>query len=155
MLFLQRGCQTSELHNAEAGVQTIFTTISSTQTEPQDQITELLIQHNSDKPEAPGLKDFLHQVEDTVIRELARNTRSHAFDGFLVNWEDCSQLVRRTTSQMHDILKLILVFEMLCCFRKLGSNLSLKSVSVPLELVLGESFETQHSALYLTLTIAD
>ncbi|XP_076020096.1 cytoplasmic dynein 2 intermediate chain 2 [Genypterus blacodes] len=96
-----RSCQTREVRNAEAGVQTIFTRTSSTQTEPPDQITDLLIQHNADNSEPPGLKDFLHRVEDTVIKELSRNTRSHAFDGFLVNWEDHSQLVSCLHSLQH------------------------------------------------------
>ncbi|KAE8284685.1 WD repeat-containing protein 34 [Larimichthys crocea] len=88
-----RGCQTSMVHSAEAEVQTTLVTIGSTQTEPQYQTTEQLLQQNQDEPEPPGLKDFLQRVEDIVIRELVRNARSHAFDGFQVNWEDHSNLV--------------------------------------------------------------
>ncbi|XP_044029224.1 WD repeat-containing protein 34 [Siniperca chuatsi] len=88
-----RGCQTRLVHSAEAEVQTVSATISCTQTEPQYQVTQQLFQQNHDEPEPPGLKDFLQRVEDTVIRELVRNARSHAFDGFQVNWEDHSQLV--------------------------------------------------------------
>lgn len=87
-----RGCQTTEVHSAETDTQAVSTTISSTQTEPQDQATELLWK-NHDESEPPGLKDFLQRVEDVVIRELVRNSRSHAFDGFQVNWDDYSQLV--------------------------------------------------------------
>ncbi|CAF90369.1 unnamed protein product, partial [Tetraodon nigroviridis] len=39
------------------------------------------------------LKDFLGRVEDTLVRQLLRNSRSHAFDGFQVNWSDPSHLV--------------------------------------------------------------
>ncbi|XP_035524502.1 WD repeat-containing protein 34 [Morone saxatilis] len=88
-----RGCQTKAVHSAEAEVQTVSTTISSTQTDPLYQATEQLFQQNHEEPEPPGLKDFLQRVEDVVVRELVRNTRSHAFDGFQVNWEDHSNLV--------------------------------------------------------------
>lgn len=84
------------MHSAEAEVQTVSTTISCTQTEPQYQATEQLFQQNHVELEPAGLKDFLKQIEDMVIRELVRNTGSHAFDGFQVNWEDHSQLVSRT-----------------------------------------------------------
>ncbi|XP_068561833.1 cytoplasmic dynein 2 intermediate chain 2 [Cebidichthys violaceus] len=88
-----RGCQTRAVHSAEAEVQTRWTTISCTQTDPQYQAGEQLLQRDHDELEPPGLKDFLLRVEDTVIRELVRNDRSHAFDEFQVNWEDQNQLV--------------------------------------------------------------
>ncbi|CAK6976691.1 WD repeat-containing protein 34 [Scomber scombrus] len=88
-----RGCQTRAINSTEAEVQTVSTTVSCTQTEPQDQATEQLLQQHLDQPEPPGLKDFLQRVEDAVIRELVRNARSHAFDWFQVNWEDHSQPV--------------------------------------------------------------
>ncbi|XP_020495684.2 WD repeat-containing protein 34 [Labrus bergylta] len=84
-----RGCQTRAVHITEAEVQTVSTSSSWTQTEePQHQDTEQLLQQNQDDPDPPGLKDFLQRVEDSVIRELVRNARSHAFDGFQVNWEE-------------------------------------------------------------------
>ncbi|XP_073334703.1 cytoplasmic dynein 2 intermediate chain 2 [Pagrus major] len=88
-----RGCQTKAVHSAEAEVQTVSTTITGTQTEPRHQATEQLLQQSHNEPEPPGLKDFLQRVEDRVIRELVRNAKSHAFDGFQVNWEDHSNLV--------------------------------------------------------------
>ncbi|XP_037609274.1 WD repeat-containing protein 34 [Sebastes umbrosus] len=88
-----KGCQTRAVHSTEAEAQTVSTNTSCTQTEPQYQAKEQLFQQNHDEPEPPGLKDFLQRVEDTVIRELVRNARSHAFDEFQVNWEDYSQLV--------------------------------------------------------------
>lgn len=82
------------MHSAEKEVQTVSMTSSCTQTEPEDQAAEQLFQtdHN-----APGLKDFLHRVQEKVIRELVRNSKSHAFDGFQVNWDDRSQLVSTTS----------------------------------------------------------
>uniref|UniRef100_A0A671XVC8 Dynein 2 intermediate chain 2 n=1 Tax=Sparus aurata TaxID=8175 RepID=A0A671XVC8_SPAAU len=88
-----RGCQTKAVHRAEAEIQTVSTTITGTQTEPRHQATEQLLQQNHNELESPGLKDFLQRVEDRVIRELVRNAKSHAFDGFQVNWEDHSSLV--------------------------------------------------------------
>ncbi|XP_049460026.1 WD repeat-containing protein 34 isoform X3 [Epinephelus fuscoguttatus] len=88
-----RGCQTGPVHTAEAETQTVRCATSCTQTESQYQETEQLLQKNHDELEPPGLQDFLQQVEDTAIRELVKNTRSHAFDEFQVNWEDHSQLV--------------------------------------------------------------
>lgn len=82
------------MHRAEAEVQTVSATISCTQTEPQCQDTEHIFLY-PDKSEPPGLKDFLQRIEDVVIRELIRNARSHAFDGFHVNWEGHSSLVSR------------------------------------------------------------
>lgn len=89
------------VHSAEAEAQTVSATISCTQTEPQYQATQQLFP-NHDKLEPPGLKDFLQRVEDTVIRELVKNAKSHAFDGFQVNWEDHSQLVSRTNEWNKD-----------------------------------------------------
>ncbi|XP_074546499.1 cytoplasmic dynein 2 intermediate chain 2 [Halichoeres trimaculatus] len=89
-----RGCQTKAVHRAEAQIQTVSSTTSWSQTEEtQNQDTEQLLQQTKDEPDPPGLKDFLQQVEDLVIRELVRNARSHAFDGFQVNWEEHSNLV--------------------------------------------------------------
>lgn len=96
-----KGCQTQMCRSAESEVQVISTTISSTQTELQEQATEQLIQQNQDEPEPPGLKDFLQQVEDMVVRELVKNVRSHAFDGFQASWEDHSQRVLLIHSLQH------------------------------------------------------
>lgn len=95
MLWFQRGCQTRALHHAEAEVQTVSTAVGWTQTELQEQAAEQLFLLNNNEPEPPGLRDFLQRVEDTVVRELVRNARSHAFDGFQTNWEDHSQQVSR------------------------------------------------------------
>ncbi|XP_034457463.1 WD repeat-containing protein 34 [Hippoglossus hippoglossus] len=83
-----RGCQTSAVHRCEAEVQSVSTTSSSTQTEP-----EPLTQLDPEAPDPPGLRDFLQRVEEELVGELVTNARSHAFDGFQVNWGDHSQLV--------------------------------------------------------------
>ncbi|XP_056146888.1 WD repeat-containing protein 34 [Lampris incognitus] len=96
-----KGCQTRTVHSANAEVQTGSTTVSSSQTEPQDQRLEQHLSHSVHKLEISGLNTFLHQVEDVVIKELSRNTKSHAFDGFQVNWEDQSQSVSCTHCLQH------------------------------------------------------
>lgn len=40
-----------------------------------------------------GLLSFLQRAEDTVIKELNKNWRSRAFDGFEVNWADQNETV--------------------------------------------------------------
>lgn len=40
-----------------------------------------------------GLLSFLQRVEDAVIKELNKNWKSRAFDGFEVNWTDQDETV--------------------------------------------------------------
>lgn len=40
-----------------------------------------------------GLLSFLQRVEDAVIKELNKNWKSHAFDGFEVNWREQNKTV--------------------------------------------------------------
>ncbi|XP_041666421.1 WD repeat-containing protein 34 isoform X2 [Cheilinus undulatus] len=89
-----RGCQTRALHSSEAEVQTLSTSVGWSQTEePQQKDSEELLQQLQGEAEPPGLRDFLQRVEESVIAELVRNARSHAFDGFQVNWEEHNNLV--------------------------------------------------------------
>ncbi|XP_067107226.1 WD repeat-containing protein 34 [Osmerus mordax] len=85
-----RGCQTQPLHTADAQIQSLSVSESDTQTDPLDHLTQL---HDGDTPKSPGLMEFLHCVEDMVVKELEKNDRSHAFDRFDVNWEDQNQTV--------------------------------------------------------------
>lgn len=88
----QRGCQTRAVHSIDSKIQTSSTTETCTQTEPWDQRTEEIL-YSPDDPEPPGLLDFLLRVEQVLIRELTKNSRSHAFDGFQVNWSGESKQV--------------------------------------------------------------
>ena len=98
----QRGCQTKAVSSAEAEVQTVHPTVNSSQTEPQDQLTEHLLTYlTQQEAEPPGLKDFLDRVEAMVIRELAKNAKSHAFDGYQVNWEEETQLVSQRAAVLN------------------------------------------------------
>lgn len=114
----QKGCQTKAVHTAEREVQVVSTAISWTQTEPQDQTTEQLLQANCGEPWPPSLTDFLLRVEGMVIRELVRNSKSHAFDGFQVNWDDHSQLVsiaNGSRDASHVFAKTVLCIWLLFC----------------------------------------
>lgn len=48
-----------------------------------------------------GLLSFLQSVEDSVIRELDKNWKSHAFDGFEVNWANQNETVRAGSWGLH------------------------------------------------------
>ncbi|RVE65551.1 hypothetical protein OJAV_G00117630 [Oryzias javanicus] len=87
-----KSCQSNPVRSAEASVQTAFTSDSDAQTGEQ---TEQNPELNWDQPAPPDLVDFLRKVEDKIIRELVKNSKSHAFDGFQANWEDHSTGVSR------------------------------------------------------------
>lgn len=87
---LQRSCQTLPLHTAEAEAQVLHVLDSGTQTETQDGFAE----YHEVSSDHPGLKEFLGAVEEVIIKELIKNSRSHAFDGFEVNWVDHNETVR-------------------------------------------------------------
>ncbi|XP_035995843.1 WD repeat-containing protein 34 isoform X1 [Fundulus heteroclitus] len=93
-----RGCQTPAVLSDHAGVQTRFTASSSTQTEPQEQNLQ---EGGLGGPDPPGLVDFLKRVEDPVTKELEKNSRSHAFDGYQANWEEGSDHVSLLHSLQH------------------------------------------------------
>lgn len=92
----QRSCQTLPVHTAEAETQAKDVLENSTQT--QDQISQTLAL-DRDISDFPGLVEFLRRVEDVVIRELVKNSKSHAFDGFEVNWEDQNESVRALNAE--------------------------------------------------------
>ncbi|KAL6469781.1 hypothetical protein MHYP_G00209000 [Metynnis hypsauchen] len=81
-------CQTKPVRTAEAEAQVRSVRDCGAQTDPPEQLPQP--QLTSDPP---GLEDFLRRVEDVVIRELVKNSKSHAFDGFEVNWADQHQTV--------------------------------------------------------------
>ncbi|XP_036385646.1 WD repeat-containing protein 34 [Megalops cyprinoides] len=88
-----RGCQTTAIEKVETEAQVVCCSESGTQTDPDDHHMHSLFSSHEHRPDSPGLRDFLHRVEDTVIRELTKNAKSHAFDGFEVNWEERNQTV--------------------------------------------------------------
>uniref|UniRef100_A0A672L8K3 Uncharacterized protein n=1 Tax=Sinocyclocheilus grahami TaxID=75366 RepID=A0A672L8K3_SINGR len=92
-----RSCQTLPVHTAEAETQAKDVLDNSTQTQEQISQTLSLDQNIS---HFPGLLDFLHRAEDVVTKELLKNSKSHAFDGFEVNWEDQNECPACTVFSM-------------------------------------------------------
>ncbi|XP_075885564.1 cytoplasmic dynein 2 intermediate chain 2 isoform X2 [Nelusetta ayraudi] len=82
-----QGCQTKALQAAEAAVQSVCSTDSGTQTEPQHGAAAAAAA-GAEQLQHSGLLEFLQRVEDDVVQQLASRDRSHAFDGFNVNWEE-------------------------------------------------------------------
>ncbi len=122
---VQRSCQTLPVHTAEAETQAKDVLDNSSQT--QDQIIQTL-SLDQDMSLFPGLLDFLHRVEDVVIKELVKNSKSHAFDGFEVNWEDQNESVRAlNVKYIHNcinnlfkmILQLVIFFAQVSCMYRL------------------------------------
>ncbi|NXC25326.1 WDR34 protein, partial [Campylorhamphus procurvoides] len=86
-----KSCQTGRIATAEAAAQSPAGQDAAVQTEqgqgaPQDFQQEA-------QGDYTGLLSFLQRVEDTVIKELNKNWKSHAFDGFEVNWTEQNETV--------------------------------------------------------------
>nr|XP_006640840.1 PREDICTED: WD repeat-containing protein 34 [Lepisosteus oculatus] len=90
-----KSCQTAPLQTAEVEVQSLQTSDSGTQTDADELWAQRSRLAPPSEQEAPGLGEFLLRVEGTVVKELAKNAKSHAFSGFEVNWEDRTQTVTR------------------------------------------------------------
>ncbi|XP_073397219.1 cytoplasmic dynein 2 intermediate chain 2 isoform X1 [Dendrobates tinctorius] len=82
-----RSCQTRPIASKESSVQVHEASEAGTQTEwKQDQ--RVLDIDLGPLLDYPDVGKFLKRVEDDMIRELKKNWRSHAFDGFEVTWEE-------------------------------------------------------------------
>ncbi|XP_036249647.1 cytoplasmic dynein 2 intermediate chain 2 isoform X1 [Molothrus ater] len=84
-------CQTGKISTAEAAAQSHTARDAAVQTEQskdavQDFQQEVQVDYT-------GLLSFLQRVEDAVIKELNKNWKSHAFDGFEVSWTDQDETV--------------------------------------------------------------
>uniref|UniRef100_A0A8C3VHZ5 Dynein 2 intermediate chain 2 n=2 Tax=Catharus ustulatus TaxID=91951 RepID=A0A8C3VHZ5_CATUS len=84
-------CQTGKISTTEAAAQSHTARDAAVQTEQskdavQDFQQEVQVDYT-------GLLSFLQRVEDAVIKELNKNWKSHAFDGFEVNWTDQDERV--------------------------------------------------------------
>ncbi|XP_048181708.1 cytoplasmic dynein 2 intermediate chain 2 isoform X3 [Corvus hawaiiensis] len=84
-------CQTGKISTAEAAVQSHTARDTAVQTElSKDAVQDFQQEVQVDYT---GLLSFLQRVEDAVIKELNKNWKSHAFDGFEVNWTDQDETV--------------------------------------------------------------
>ncbi|XP_063792522.1 cytoplasmic dynein 2 intermediate chain 2 isoform X1 [Pseudophryne corroboree] len=82
-----RGCQTHTIATKELSVQVCAVSEAGTQTAwNQDQ--RALDVDLGPLLDYPGVGAFLKRVEEDMIRELKKNWKSHAFDGFEVTWEE-------------------------------------------------------------------
>ncbi|XP_053330248.1 cytoplasmic dynein 2 intermediate chain 2 isoform X2 [Spea bombifrons] len=85
-------CQTIPIATKEAASQVSSVSEASTQTERRRDPGVLDVDLGP-LLDYPNLAEFLGRVEGAMIRELKKNRRSHAFDGFVVNWEEQNELV--------------------------------------------------------------
>ncbi|XP_037257069.1 cytoplasmic dynein 2 intermediate chain 2 isoform X2 [Falco biarmicus] len=87
----QKSCQTGKVSTVETAAQSHTSQDASVQTDQSkdavpDFQQEVQVDHTS-------LLSFLQSVEDAVIKELNKNWKSRAFDGFEVNWTDQNETV--------------------------------------------------------------
>ncbi|XP_039620265.1 WD repeat-containing protein 34 isoform X1 [Polypterus senegalus] len=88
-----KSSQTLELKLTEAGVQACHISDIGVQTEPAECLVDSFDPELNAQVEYPGLREFLQRVSGMVIKELKQNAKSHAFDGFEVNWVEQNQTV--------------------------------------------------------------
>uniref|UniRef100_A0A8C8A2B8 Dynein 2 intermediate chain 2 n=1 Tax=Otus sunia TaxID=257818 RepID=A0A8C8A2B8_9STRI len=86
-----KSCQTGRISTVESAAQSRTSQDASVQTDQskdavQDFQQEVQVDYTS-------LLSFLQSVEDAVIKELNKNWKSRAFDGFEVNWTDQNETV--------------------------------------------------------------
>ncbi|XP_074871157.1 cytoplasmic dynein 2 intermediate chain 2 isoform X2 [Carettochelys insculpta] len=88
-----KSCQTGEISMVEAAVQSHSSQDAGLQTDQGEETIQYLDHQQEARVDYTGLLSFLQGVEDVVIKELNKNWRSHAFDGFEVNWIDQNEMV--------------------------------------------------------------
>ncbi|NXL28248.1 WDR34 protein, partial [Glaucidium brasilianum] len=86
-----KSCQTGRISTVESAAQSHTSRDAGVQTDQskdavQDFQQEVQVDYTS-------LLSFLQRVEDAVIKELNKNWKSRAFDGFEVNWTDQNETV--------------------------------------------------------------
>ncbi|XP_022080790.1 WD repeat-containing protein 34-like [Acanthaster planci] len=82
------GSQTSEILTGESDAQTSYKSNAKVQTDP---IKEKKFELAADNSQA--FQDFIARVTPDICHVLERNARSHAFDGWDVNWEEDTEAV--------------------------------------------------------------
>nr|XP_054766400.1 cytoplasmic dynein 2 intermediate chain 2-like [Lytechinus pictus] len=87
---LSNGCQTSEIHIKDTGSQVIKRVHQEIQTDPEPEKTVDLSLLGS---QPPGLAEFLERVYPEFAKCLDENARSHAFDGYEVDWQEENEVV--------------------------------------------------------------
>ncbi|KFO82441.1 WD repeat-containing protein 34, partial [Cuculus canorus] len=86
-----KSCQTGKISTAEAAVQAYTSQDAGVQTDQSiDAVRDF---QQEPQVDYASLLSFLQRVEDGVVKELNKNWKSHAFDGFEVNWTDQNETV--------------------------------------------------------------
>uniref|UniRef100_A0A8C8RTM8 WD repeat domain 34 n=1 Tax=Pelusios castaneus TaxID=367368 RepID=A0A8C8RTM8_9SAUR len=88
-----KSCQTEEILTVETAAQSQSSQDNGMQTDESEETAQDLNFQQEAAVDYSGLLSFLQGVEDVVIKELNKNWRSHAFDGFEVNWVDQNETV--------------------------------------------------------------
>ncbi|XP_054249384.1 cytoplasmic dynein 2 intermediate chain 2 [Indicator indicator] len=86
-----KSCQTGKISTAEAAVQSHTSQDAAVQMDQRRNAAQGFQQEVY--VDDTGLLSFLQRVEDTVTKELNKNWKSHAFDGFEVNWREQNKTV--------------------------------------------------------------
>ncbi|XP_010143656.1 PREDICTED: WD repeat-containing protein 34, partial [Buceros rhinoceros silvestris] len=86
-----KSCQTGKISTAAAAVQSHTVRDVGVQTDQSKDAVQDLQQEA--QVDYTGLLSFLQRVENAVIKELNKNWKSHAFDGFEVSWTEQNETV--------------------------------------------------------------
>ncbi|NXP81825.1 WDR34 protein, partial [Ramphastos sulfuratus] len=86
-----KSCQTGKISTAETAVQSHTHQDAAVQTDRREEAAQGFQQEV--QVDYTGLLSFLQRVEDAVVKELNKNWKSHAFDGFEVNWREQNKTV--------------------------------------------------------------
>ncbi|XP_058015686.1 cytoplasmic dynein 2 intermediate chain 2 [Ahaetulla prasina] len=89
----EKSTQTVSVPTAERVAQTRHSHEVGIQADPEASPAQALPLPPPPLVDYAGLRAFLQRVEEPVIRELDKNWKSHAFDGFEVNWADPNETV--------------------------------------------------------------
>lgn len=98
-----KSCQTAPISSIDAAIQGPHGRNIGTQTETS--VCPKLDLHPGQLCHHPGLAEFLQRVEGDVIRELDKNWKSHAFDGFDVNWSEQNLTVSHSAIPVIQVLR--------------------------------------------------
>ncbi|XP_063172237.1 cytoplasmic dynein 2 intermediate chain 2 [Candoia aspera] len=89
----EKSTQTGPVPTAEGAAQTRRSREVGVQADPEAGPARSLAFLPPALVDYAGLRAFLQRVEEPVVRELDKNWKSHAFDGFEVNWADPNETV--------------------------------------------------------------
>ncbi|XP_054853480.1 cytoplasmic dynein 2 intermediate chain 2 isoform X2 [Eublepharis macularius] len=89
----ERSTQTGVISTGEAQTQSCCFQDAGVQTDASGERLQAVGLQTPAAVDYAGLLSFLQNVEEVVIRELNKNWKSHAFDGFEVNWMEQNETV--------------------------------------------------------------